>query len=112
MDSTFNDNSADAYGGTLYLGASIQSVLRNNYISSDKRDPKSGANLRDDVHYTDKYATYASVGDMLDSRGITMLVNNTFRLATARDNVSVVSYRAGKLLSFQTLVCGRLSTMI
>ena len=95
MGSSFHDNSADAYGGSIYLGANIQSVLRNNFLSNDKRDPTVDNRPPDDVHYSDDMAVYASVGDLLDSRGISMLVNNTFQLAAARDNVSMVSYRAG-----------------
>ena len=79
----FRNNTAEKYGGTLYISPYVTGILINNYFEN-----MLGVEMR------------PRVGDILESRGSMQLINNTFEILTADGSVPIISYRASERGSF------------
>ncbi len=78
FDCNFINNTAESYGGSIYLTSRVYAQLQRNTFSNT--DAAKGIRPR--------------VGDILESRGTLYMVNNTFNVKTAVNEFPVLSYRA------------------
>ena len=85
LDSVFTNNTADTYGGTLYIGVSVKCDLKRNvYENIDI----AGRSAR------------PQFGDIIESRGRMLIVDDVFNVRTAERNVPILSYRSSEINSF------------
>ena len=81
--STFTNNTAENYGGTLYFTGGV-----------------SGTVIQCTLTNVDEGGMRPRLGDIIESRGNLRLTNSTVSVVSARDTVAVISYRADKDGSF------------
>ncbi len=86
--STFVNNTAKNYGGSLYFTPGVSAKLLHNDLYNV-----------DCVETIDKFCR-ARVGDILESRGSMIMKDNNFTALTASNVIPVVSYRADEDGSF------------
>ncbi len=81
---TFVNNTAESYGGSIYITSGVTArLIKNNFTN---------------VNHINH--TRPIIGDILESRGNLYLINNTFNVRTAENEISILSYRAVKDGSF------------
>ena len=99
-ESIFTANTAETYGGTLYIGPYVRAIISNSSLTNIEREEFLGES-REIRPY---------IGDIVESRGNMVMRDNTFRVSSANESVPVLSYRASEegahMESYQTnLIC-------
>ena len=85
-NTTFTNNTAATYGGTLYFGAYVQGELSNNTFENV---------------FTDTEDTIRPhVGDVAEFRGSLQFIDNVIDVITAKSAIPIISYRASDIGSF------------
>lgn len=83
-DSVFMNNTAESFGGSVYLTSDVDATLRNNTFSN--------TNIIRGMR--------ARIGDILESRGRIVMSDNKFEAVSSEDTKPIISYRADRDTSF------------